>query len=223
MHFVTYGDQKFAKSRVRITNEARKTNVFASVSMYTNNDLVRLYAGTSEEFQAIAKKRRGGGFWLWKPAVVRDALANVPEGDYIVWSDAGSTVFPGNEWNRIPNSNADCIVFMNDHETHHTAKKALLKMYPIDDKEITTRGVRSGIIVVRNTTAGRAVVDEWWEVAKSHPTLFDDSVSSDEHPDFEFCRHDQAVLGRIAKVHRAAHWDMHKDLTSVWKATRIKN
>ena len=222
MHFVTYGNDRFKESRERITNEAKKTNVFASVSMYTEKDLPRLYAGTSKQFQVIANERRGGGDWRWKPAVVRDALANVPEGDFVVWSDAGSTVLSGQEWDRIPQSNADCIVFMNNHQTHHTAKKALLEMYPIDDEEITPRGTRGGLIVVRNTTAGRAFADEWWEVAKSHPTMFDDSVSSEEHPEFQFCRHDQAVLGRIAKVHKCLHWDMNQDLTSVWKATRIK-
>lgn len=122
MHFVTYGNERFMKSRERITNEAKKTNVFASVSMYTENDLPRLYAGTSNTFQVIANEPRGGGYWMWKPAVVRDALANVPEGDFVVWLDAGSTVLSGQEWDRIPQSNADSIVFMNNRLTRSPKK-----------------------------------------------------------------------------------------------------
>ena len=50
--------------------------------------------GLDEEFrqknESILKYKRGGGYWLWKPYIIKSALARAGEGDFLFHSDAGS-------------------------------------------------------------------------------------------------------------------------------------
>ena len=33
---------------------------------------------------------RGAGYWLWKPYIIKDALASVEDGDYVFYVDSGA-------------------------------------------------------------------------------------------------------------------------------------
>lgn len=39
---------------------------------------------------SILSARRGAGYWLWKPWAIVDQLAQVDEGDVVVWADAAA-------------------------------------------------------------------------------------------------------------------------------------
>ena len=42
--------------------------------------------------QSILDEERGGGWWVWKPYVILDALSKVEEGDYVLYCDCGDMV-----------------------------------------------------------------------------------------------------------------------------------
>ena len=63
VHFITYADHKYEKSRKRILNEAEKFGVFKTIKGYTPNDLTFEF---SNKFRDVLCLPRGGGFWIWK-------------------------------------------------------------------------------------------------------------------------------------------------------------
>jgi hypothetical protein len=46
-------------------------------------------AALAQRFPDIMAAKRGAGYWLWKPFVIRDALASATPGDAVLYTDAG--------------------------------------------------------------------------------------------------------------------------------------
>lgn len=61
IHFITYGDDKFKKSRERICEEATNTKWFSTIKYYTNNDYSLDFYNKNKE---ILDDKVGGGFWI---------------------------------------------------------------------------------------------------------------------------------------------------------------
>ena len=90
--FITYGDQKYKDSLQRIKKEAEALEIFDEIHLYNDKLLPDLF----QEY--VRQYERGGGYWLWKPYVLFDALSKVDEGDIIVYADAGCTLLRHTDW-----------------------------------------------------------------------------------------------------------------------------
>ena len=94
--FLTYGDSRFKKSRDRIQNEALRLNFFDKAVVEnekTIKDKSFRDACLNKSFaEVFNNKRKGGGFWLWKPYVILKHLKTLRENDILVYTDAGSTI-----------------------------------------------------------------------------------------------------------------------------------
>ena len=198
IHFVTYGNEKFKESRKRIMEEALHLGIFKTTKLYTEKDKPKLYTGTSPEFLNVARQPRGDGYWIWKPFVIQDYLTQIPAGDIIFYSDAGSTLTPHPSWKNLQDIQ-DFVVRVSP--VHKNFKEVttgdMLDLFPEKPDE-NTLGAGAACMVVKNNPKGRRIIDAWVQTAKDHPTLFDDHESIKPNPpEFLFPRHDQAVLHRI--------------------------
>ena len=63
IHFITYGNKNFEKSKKRIATEAKNTGWFKSIMAFGPKDIAPAF---SNEFKDILKMKRGGGYWIWK-------------------------------------------------------------------------------------------------------------------------------------------------------------
>ena len=43
----------------------------------------------------MLEEPRGGGYWVWKPLIVREALCGLEDGDVLLYCDAGCTLHGG--------------------------------------------------------------------------------------------------------------------------------
>mmetsp|Transcript_4338 Transcript_4338/g.9715 ORF Transcript_4338/g.9715 Transcript_4338/m.9715 type:complete len:308 (-) Transcript_4338:119-1042(-) len=89
IHFRTYADHKYAKSRERIVREANETGWFTTVRGLGPEDLSETF---QKRFDDILVLPRGGGYWVWKYDVIEQALQTMEEGDFLVYLDAGCKV-----------------------------------------------------------------------------------------------------------------------------------
>ena len=82
----------FASSRMgslhRLRREADAVGRFESVTMLSAGDLGPDYWSACGDF-VRTHPRRGFGFWSWKPYVIHRHLASLPEGDVLLYVDAG--------------------------------------------------------------------------------------------------------------------------------------
>ena len=95
--FISYGDTKFHKSLKRISKQARTIGIFDRIITYSPKDMP-LYIKSSPLFSA----QKGGGYWLWKPYIIKHTLEQLNEGDVLYYIDAGCTLNPqSEEWNKF--------------------------------------------------------------------------------------------------------------------------
>ena len=68
IHFITYGNDSYAKSKERLVNEANNIGWFETSRSYGPEDLDEEFV---KKFKYILDYKRGGGYWLWKPYIIK--------------------------------------------------------------------------------------------------------------------------------------------------------
>jgi hypothetical protein len=210
LHFVVFGAGRFEAASRRLEASAVEAGVFASVYRFGHEDLL-----TWPDFAAAAATfpgTRGWGFWAWKSRVVLEALQRVPEGDLLLYCDAGChlTLPARLRWfvDRI-GPDADVLTMRMPHVARTWAKGDLLAHFGLttESPEATAGQAVGGIHVWRAGPRALAAVREWTAVC-AHRHLIDDTPSVvPNHASFRDHRHDQAALDLVLKT-RAARGDL---------------
>tara|TARA_Y100000287_G_C14165083_1_gene326790 strand:+ start:231 stop:1010 length:780 start_codon:yes stop_codon:yes gene_type:complete len=214
--FVTYGNEKFKKSRERIVNEAKQLDLFTDCIMETEdvfNDREFKEQLTNERFKQVATSNKGGGYWLWKPYIIHKHLSNLNEGDILVYSDAGcqitndtNTINSFNEiFDKIKNSHTNMVLnkLPNEYTEKHWTKGDVLDYYNVYNKDniSDTLQLEGGRIVLIKNKETMDIINQWWNTAKNRPELFDDSQSRLPNKDgFIDHRHDQSNISILCKL-----------------------
>jgi hypothetical protein len=89
VHFITYANDKFNKSKNRILKQAKQSNFFKTIKAYSPSDIT---VDFQSKFSKILKHQRGGGYWIWKFDIIIQTLQNIPQNDILVYLDAGCTI-----------------------------------------------------------------------------------------------------------------------------------
>lgn len=156
--------------------------------------------------------RRGIGYWLWKPYIIDLVMGKVPDGDFIVYVDAG-VEFIDNIRYVIDRMDQDVWLFGNNWEHAHWCKRDVVDAtfsedtlpeythwtLPID-WGVFGKQCQASVIFFRVSDYSRKFVKEWldWCLFEGG-RLIDDSPSRlPNHPEFREHRHDQAILTTLA-------------------------
>ena len=91
LHFITYGDHNFSTSKNRLLKEAHAFNEFKTITSYGPEDLSQEF---KQKHKDILKCSRGGGYWIWRPYILKKKIDTVLEGDFVIYLDAGCTLNP---------------------------------------------------------------------------------------------------------------------------------
>ena len=229
IYFITYGNKKFEKSRNRIVKEAYKTKLFTKCKYFSENivddDEIQISL-KNKNFSKVFNSKRGGGYWIWKPYIIYKMLKKINENDIIVYSDAGCTI-PNNKYVKdklkeyldiINKSKKGLIAFKNPHKESEWTKGDIFKHFKcLDNKDMydSNQFTANRIILKKNNNSVR-IIKSWWDVAKTHPLLFNDSISKvPNFNDFIENRHDQSIFSIICKMSDV-------EIINDWKAIPIK-
>lgn len=189
--FVTYGDNAYNESLRRIKTEAEATGMFDKVLVYRPEDLPEPFAGYT------GKYKRGGGYWLWKPYVIRHTLDMADHGDIVVYADAGCTLFRHHDWCKYFKmvDGKEELFFLAKGKNRRWCKRAVFEFFNIRNSLWKyARQVQATFIIARKS-GGNTVIQRWYELAANRHELFIDvKDNSAEDKKFREHRHDQAVL-----------------------------
>jgi hypothetical protein len=84
--FINYADCKFKKSQNFALRAAKIFGGFDNVYGYGKINIDKKFY---DKYKSILNAKRGGGYWLWKAYVVREALKNLKDGDILFYCDSG--------------------------------------------------------------------------------------------------------------------------------------
>lgn len=234
IYFCTYGDERFKESRQRIADEAKKLGCFDDVFIFTSEKLSEDF---KNKYADILSKERGGGYWIWKFEVLKQTLELAEEGDYIFYSDAGSSFYPGFEkeiedWiELLEESEYKNLSFQMEYIERQWTVDELFKLieskYPEKSSDIQKSKIDGQLfataMLIKNDTHSRSLIQKCFDLIDFDNNIITDEYNNknrEDNKEFSDNRHDQSVLSCVRKL-----WGttiMKESEIKYWSATRIR-
>ncbi len=175
LHLLTFSSKGYSNPE-RFLNQATQSGFFETVSVFSNNDIAQLVR--SKPLHFLLWKRRGFGFWIWKPRVILKKLETIPEGEYLVYLDqgfhinaSGVSVLDG-YLSELQKSNSWIGVFSagEHYRTElYVRRQAVEKHNPSFYKNDFGEYVYAGILIIKNSPSARVAIEEWRQICETAP------------------------------------------------------
>ena len=208
IHFITFGDEIYNNSKLRIKKEAESMNIFDSITIYDEDTLKNDKHFWDKHSEFISKNRRGYGYWIWKSYLILKKLEEIEIGDTLFYADAGCTLNPSgiNKLNlyldKLEKSQKKMISFSLVYPEKEYTKMDLFKylnMTSYDDLNKTQ--LLATYSILKKTEENVEFVKKWYSTCCIY-NLIDDSPSIEKNDDtFIEHRHDQSMYSLLAKQH----------------------
>ena len=91
IHFITYANDVFAKAKSRLLHQAKQFYPFETIQGYGPSDLSVEF---TQKFANILNMKRGAGYWIWKPIILKQKLDQMQNDEMLVYLDAGCNLNP---------------------------------------------------------------------------------------------------------------------------------
>ena len=213
---------RFAHRRRINTATGYAMGGFDKVLEYSPEDL-------DEDFRRknrhILKHKRGGGYWLWKPYIIKRTLEWMGEGDFLLYADAAS-LFAGPVEPLIEvmrQKNQDILLFRAWHrgrprfaerprfakrqgfKERHWTKRDAFTLMGCDAAQYTdTVQIESSFSLWRKTALSMKLASEWLSYAQDERIITDmpNQGGKENYPEFKEHRHDQSIWSLLCKKHQ---------------------
>jgi len=194
IHFITYADDRMSNSRELARESALRHNANFS-NAFTPSDLSKAFKKKNAETLA---HERGAGYWLWKSYIISKCLSDIPEGDILVYADAGIEVVNNLYW-ITDRMTSDLFLFGTHNRQSAWTKRDIFATLEADSpSQHGAEQVNAAVIFIRNTPDTRKFVAEWLKVCEVKGLIDDSPSTLPNLPDFVENRHDQAILSVLA-------------------------
>ncbi len=170
-------------------------------------------------------KKRGYGYWYWKPYLIKEMMNNMNENDIIHYMDVGCHIIKNknNKFDEYLNflidqdnwilpfqyyfdesQKIDEISFPERQEYKFTKSDLINYFNFTSSKEITdTPQFWAGNIFIKKNKESKEFLSEWINIMHNNINLVDDSISKiNNHKDFIENRHDQSVYSLLCKKYK---------------------
>lgn len=218
---LTYGDDKFKKSLLRLKKEAKSLKIFDKINVFTPYDLP-LYIKSSPLYSFD----RLGGYAIWKPYLINKVYNESKIGDIIVYVDGGCELHESEEWEQLfdylETNNNIVFQYRSDFDYNwkqsfgehaivrsgnwikRSLKEYFSKIFPNDDW-LNENKIWSGAFLTKKSSEKNILISEWLNITLYKPELIMDVFGNEineQELTFVENRHDQAVLGILAFYYR---------------------
>lgn len=201
---INYADSKYRKTqRFNSTSAVHKGGADRVIS-YAPKDIDSIFWNKNEK---ILKRKRGNGYWLWKPYFIGKALEDLEENDYLVYLDSGA-FYINNVKYLIEKMEEDCQYIMAFElpfkESWYTKRDIFLYM-DCDEAQYTETNQRMAtMIILKKTEMSVQFVDEWLYYCQQEEIITDahNHMGKNNYRGFIDNRHDQSIFSVLSKKHR---------------------
>lgn len=196
--FTTYGDERYVNSLIRISDEAKELGIFDEVRIWTPEKLPPEVKNCST-FKKF-RHGRGGGYWVWKPWIIRETLESLPCGSVLFYCDSGCEFMHSRMWKFVffLMRFKDALFFEIGGKSRNWCRKSVFGHFagklPLCFAKMSI--FWGGALFLKKNKRTMDFLESWSD-AVLVPELIEDVPESErkyERPDFIEHRHDQAVL-----------------------------
>lgn len=86
VHCISYASNSFLGRKDTFLKEANDFKNFDCIKVYSEKDLDIDFI---KKYEHILKMPRGGGYWIWKIQIIKQAFENIDYGDVLFYADVG--------------------------------------------------------------------------------------------------------------------------------------
>ncbi len=197
-----YADKRFRRAQ-RLNSKTARLYGADRVIEYSENDIDAEFRAANRE---ILDNPRGGGYYLWKPYVFYKAYKELSEGDYLIYTDAGSIYV--DEIQKLidcmEKERVNIMIFCLENEMterKHTKRDAFILTGCDEPRFTDTPQSIGGYMVCKKAQDVEDFFKEVLRYAQDVRVISDDPNTQgvENYPEFESHRHDQSVISLISK------------------------
>ena len=237
IHLITYSNEVFAHSKARLCQEARETGWFDTVTAYGPEDLDAEFKHT---LRYILSQKRGAGYWVWKPYIIKKKLAEINDGDILVYLDAGCSLCKSGEKrfheyvDMLHNRESDGIIsFQMTHDEKIWTTKEIFNHFNVDPcGDIANSGqIMATVRIMKKNSKLQDLIELELNTYLNMPFLVTDIYNKKQADYFKDNRHEQSVFSVIRKLHNTIvlpdetywiHFGCEESLRYPFWATRLR-
>lgn len=201
------GNDNYIKAGERLFNQVNNTNYFDRVILFTDKDLKDDIEFWNRHGEFIEKNKRGYGYWLWKPYLIKKTMEKMKDNDILLYLDCGCEIGAYKK-NQIPKffefvkkdkligsvvKSAICI------EKEWNKMDLILHLQMNNEKFINTPQRQAGVVMYLVCEETRKLVSEWYDIACNYHMKDDSPSISKNINGFREHRHDQSIFSLLTK------------------------
>lgn len=239
-YLVTFASAAFQAAQRRQARTARQAGSIDKVVHWSADSWAQ------QEFfrrhHDVAGRRRGVGYWLWKPFIILDLLKNVTDDDVVIYWDVGrgrgykfrTAVGPLVDWVRAADNGflPGAYIPQRGPNSRWTKRDCFVLMNCDEKKYWDHCQIQATFSVWRRTEKSLAFLQEWLDCCCDTRLITDDpnTCGLPNLAGFAEHRHDQSILTNLVLKHEIAcygspydafHSDVQKDINFL--IARIRN
>jgi len=201
IHYINYADHAFAAQQRLACRFARRAHSFRSITAYSSHDIDSYF---KRKHAQILDKKRGGGFWLWKPYIITKKLREIEYGDYLLYSDSGAVLLkdPTEIISDMELIEQDFAGFeLPLIERQWTKPSLFVKLDCESPKYSESNQILSSFHVIRKTKFSSDFYENFLDLCQKPDLLLDDAPNQLIASDYGFIdhRHDQSIFSLLYK------------------------
>lgn len=214
IHFITFGNDRFQRSKKRICQEARKTNWFDSITCYSPENISKEF---KEKHNNIINDSFGAGYMIWKYDIIPKKLSEINENDILIYLDAGCTINQKahkrfREYIDLLNKNDKGIIsfqMCTDPVPEYVwTVSEIFKFYNIENNNeiYNSNQYLSGILIMKKCEHLKLILDKCIEILNHNNLVITNQYvekNKKENKDFKDNRHDQSILSVVRKKYNS--------------------
>ena len=205
VNLLTYSDANYAELQKKTAIKAIASSAFDAVISKTREDLVKERFYEANKF--ILDQPRGGGYWLWKPFFIFQALFEMEQDDILLYVDCGDSLEELDSIREfLLNTMQDKDMILTEGAFKHsdyTKRDCFMLMNCDEEKYHNAIQLEAGMCVFKNTLRSRQILMEWI-INGQDPRIITDQENEMglNLPGFKDHRHDQSILTNLWIKHK---------------------
>lgn len=210
IYFLTFGhDGNYKDAALRVSNEAKKTNLFDVILTYTAKDLQSDTEFWNQHSEFIHSNHKGYGYWLWKSYLILKTFQQMQDNDILLYADGGCEIDSNKKElinDLFQKVDKDLIIssYWNSDgrdpsEKVWSKKDLLIHLGFSDNPTIHNRQSQATSICFKKCEKTLRFVNEWYLTSCNYHLLDDSPSIQPNYHCFLEHRHDQSIFSLLVK------------------------
>ena len=206
--FITFGGggQKYIDASNRLINQINNTKLFDDTKFYNDNYLKNDKQFWNKHGTFILNNKRGYGYWLWKPYIIKKTMEEMKNDDILLYLDCGCEMEYKKKdtlkkyFDYVKN---DKIIGCKTQIEKNWNKMDLVLHLDCNKKDIMDSPQHeAGAILFLVCNETRELVNKWYKTVCNYHYIDDSPSISKNINEFKEHRHDQSIFSLLTKKYK---------------------